>query len=80
MEPLLGDMELFPYGFAPRDWMECAGQTLSIVQNQALYSIIGTKFGGDGRSTFRLPDIPQDKCPYGMRYYICTYGSYPPRN
>lgn len=80
MDPLLGDIELFPYGFAPAHWMECAGQILGISQNQALYSLIGTTFGGNGTTTFMLPNIPEDKCPYGMRYYICIQGMYPSRN
>ena len=57
MDPLLGDIELFAFDFAPSNWMACEGQTLSIASNQALYSLLGTKFGGNGTTTFCLPDL-----------------------
>ncbi|MGS0763919.1 tail fiber protein [Syntrophomonas curvata] len=80
MDPLLGDIELLPYGYAPSYWMVCNGATLSISGNQALFSLIGTTFGGNGTTTFQLPNIPEDKCPAGMRYYIAVQGIYPSRN
>lgn len=80
MDPLLGDIELFPYGFAPSYWMVCDGATLNISTNQALFSLLGTTFGGNGTTTFQLPNIPEDKCPAGMRYYIAVQGIYPSRN
>ncbi|QGY45663.1 phage tail protein [Maribellus comscasis] len=57
MEPFIGQIMLFGGNFAPRGWALCDGQLLSIVQNQALFSIIGTSYGGDGRTTFGLPDL-----------------------
>lgn len=57
MEPLLGEIKLFPGNFAPDGWYTCEGQTLSISQNTALFSIIGTTYGGDGMTTFKLPDL-----------------------
>lgn len=57
MEPLLGEIKLFPGNFAPEGWYTCEGQTLSISQNTALFSIIGTTYGGDGMTTFKLPDL-----------------------
>ncbi|MEO0469052.1 MAG: tail fiber protein [Bacteroidota bacterium] len=57
MEPTLGEIRLFGGNFAPRNWALCEGQLLSIMQNQALYSILGTMYGGDGRTSFGLPDL-----------------------
>lgn len=57
MEPFLGEVRLFPYNFAPRGWMECEGQLLSISQNTALFALLGTTYGGDGITTFALPDL-----------------------
>ena len=57
MEGTIGEVRLFGGNFAPRFWAFCQGQLLSISQNQSLYSIIGTTYGGDGRTTFALPDL-----------------------
>lgn len=80
MEPFLGQIELFPYQFAPRFWMACQGQTLPIVENQALFSLLGTTFGGDGRTTFGLPDMTGKAPVEGTAYYIAIEGIYPSRN
>lgn len=56
-EPFIGEIKLFSGSFAIRGWAFCNGATLDIVQNQALFSILGTAYGGDGRSTFGLPDL-----------------------
>ncbi|MEM9919158.1 MAG: tail fiber protein [Bacteroidota bacterium] len=53
----LGEVRMFGGNFAPRGWALCDGQLLSIAQNQALFSILGTTYGGDGRTTFALPDM-----------------------
>lgn len=63
-EPLLGSIMLFAGTFAPRGWAFCNGQLLAISQNQALFSIIGTIYGGDGRTTFGLPDL-RGRVPVG---------------
>jgi microcystin-dependent protein len=55
--PFISMIEAFGFGFAPRGWALCAGQSLPIAQNQALFSLLGTTFGGDGRTTFNLPDL-----------------------
>jgi microcystin-dependent protein len=55
--PYLGQIESFPYGFAPKGWAFCAGQLLSIQQNTALFSLLGTTYGGNGIQTFALPDL-----------------------
>ena len=57
MNPFIGEVVMFGGNFAPRGWAFCNGQLLSIAQNTALFSILGTTYGGDGRSTFALPDL-----------------------
>ena len=56
-EPFLGEIRLMSFNFAPRGWAMCNGQLLPINQNQALFSLLGTTFGGDGRVNFALPDL-----------------------
>ncbi len=56
-DPFLGEVEPLINGYVPRGWMECAGQILSIAQNQALFSLLGTTYGGNGQTTFALPDL-----------------------
>lgn len=56
-EPYIGEIRLFSFGYAPKGWATCDGQTINIVQNQALYSLLGTTYGGDGVTTFKLPDL-----------------------
>jgi microcystin-dependent protein len=56
-EPFLGEIRLFPYNFAPRGWAFCQGQILAIAQNTALFSLLGTTYGGNGQTTFALPDL-----------------------
>ena len=57
MTPFLGQLALFPWQIIPKGWVACQGQLLPISQFQALFSLIGTTFGGDGRTTFALPDL-----------------------
>ena len=56
-EPFLGEIRMFGGSFAPRSWALCDGQLLAISQNSALFSLLGTFYGGDGRTTFALPDL-----------------------
>lgn len=56
-EPFLSEIRLFSFVFAPKGWALCNGQLLPINQNQALFSLLGTTFGGDGRVNFALPDL-----------------------
>ena len=56
-EPFIGEIRMFGFNYPPRDWALCDGQTIQISQNQALYALLGTQFGGDGRTTFKLPDF-----------------------
>ena len=57
MEPILGQILMFAGGYTPKGWAICNGQTLPISQYQALFSILGVTYGGDGRTTFGLPDF-----------------------
>jgi len=57
MEPFLGQIQPFGFNFAPRGWALCQGQLLPISANTALFSLLGTIYGGDGRTTFALPDL-----------------------
>lgn len=56
-EPFVGEIRMFGFNFAPQGWALCNGQTLPINQNQALFSLLGTTYGGDGTTTFALPDL-----------------------
>lgn len=56
-EPFLAEVRIVGFNFAPRGWGFCDGQILPINQNQSLYSLLGTTYGGDGRTTFALPDL-----------------------
>lgn len=57
IEPYLGQIQAVAFGYAPRGWAECNGQLLQINQNQALFAILGTRYGGNGQTTFALPDL-----------------------
>jgi microcystin-dependent protein len=56
-EPFLGEIRIVGFNFAPRGWARCDGQLLAIAQNTALFALLGTTYGGDGRTTFGLPDL-----------------------
>lgn len=56
-EPFIGEVRMVGFNFAPRGWAFCDGQLLPIAQNSALFSLLGTNFGGDGRTTFGVPDL-----------------------
>ncbi|WP_196137518.1 phage tail protein [Aliikangiella sp. G2MR2-5] len=56
-EPYIGEIRMFAGNFTPRSWANCSGQLLSIAQNNALFALLGTTYGGDGRTTFALPDF-----------------------
>lgn len=57
IDPFVGEISLFPFTFAPPGWAWCDGQLLPISQNTALFSLLGTTYGGDGKSTFALPNL-----------------------
>jgi microcystin-dependent protein len=57
MDPFVAEIRIFPFNFAPRGWAWCDGQLLPISQNTALFSLLGTTYGGDGKSNFALPNM-----------------------
>ncbi|PLY15511.1 MAG: phage tail protein [Sedimenticola sp.] len=65
-EPFLAEIVMFGSNFAPRSWAFCDGQLLAINSNQALFSLLGTIYGGDGQTTFALPDL-RGRVPVGPR-------------
>jgi len=56
-DPFVAEIRIFPFNFAPKGWAFCNGQLLPISQNTALFALLGTVYGGDGKSTFALPDL-----------------------
>src|SRR5712671_3741477 len=64
-EPFLSEIRIFSFNFAPKGWALCDGQLLPINQNQALFSLLGTTYGGDGRVNFGLPNL-QGRAPIHM--------------
>lgn len=64
-EPFLAEIRIMSFGFAPKGWALCNGQLLPINQNQALFSLLGTTYGGDGRVNFQLPNL-QSRMPMHM--------------
>src|SRR6478736_3259907 len=56
-DPFVAEIRIFPFNFAPKGWAFCNGQILPISQNTALFSLLGTTYGGDGKSTFALPNM-----------------------
>jgi len=64
-QPYVGEIRMFAGNFAPAGWLFCAGQSLPISENEVLFQLIGTMYGGDGESTFNLPDL-QGRLPIHM--------------
>jgi len=83
MDPFTGEIRAFGFNFAPRGWAQCDGQLMQISQNQALFALIGTTYGGDGRATFALPDLRTSGIPAGpgitVSYCIALQGIFPTR-
>ena len=83
--PLTGQVTLFSGYFAPEDWMFCHGQILPIRNNEALYTLLGFSYGGDGQNTFALPDLrtkatnQEEGSSASVNYIICVNGNYPHR-
>ncbi len=70
-EPFLAEVRIMSFNFAPKGWAQCFGQAMPINQNQALFSLLGTQFGGDGRVSFNLPNL-QARIPlsFGQGFMI----------
>ena len=70
-EPFLSEIKIMSFNFPPKGWAACNGQLLPINQNQALFSLLGTTYGGDGRTTFGLPNL-QGRTPMHMAAVSCS--------
>ena len=90
-EPFLSEIKIMSFGFAPKGWAQCNGQLLPINQNQPLFSLLGTTYGGDGRTTFALPpstisatggsQAHDNMQPYlVLNFCIALVGVYPSQN
>ena len=77
MEGTLAEVRFFAGNFAPRCWAFCHGQIMPINQNEALFALLGTQYGGDGRTTFALPKIDDLN---GCKAIICIEGIFPSRS
>ncbi|WP_024831886.1 phage tail protein [Ruminiclostridium josui] len=83
MDPFIGQIQLFAFGFAPRGWQLCDGSIIKIAENQALYSLLGNKFGGTPGQSFAVPNLLNASAYQNgrpMAYYIAIYGIYPSRS
>src|SRR6266404_9329348 len=74
-EPFLSEIRIMSFGFAPKGWALCNGQLLPINQNQALFSLLGTTYGGNGQTTFALPNM-QGRVPihFGQSFIVGQVG------
>ncbi|MFC5863500.1 phage tail protein [Acidicapsa dinghuensis] len=79
MDEYMGVIKLFAFNYAPQNWMPCNGQTLPIAQYQALFSLLGTMYGGNGQTDFALPKLDASSIHEGLQYCICYQGIYPSR-
>ena len=80
-DPFMGEITLFAGNYAPRGFAFCEGQLLPIAQYTALFAILGNRYGGDGRTTFALPNMKNaEKSLHGARYIIALQGLFPSRN
>lgn len=81
MDAYLGMIALFPTAYIPdgaKGWMPCRGQIMKVSQEYALFTQLGYAFGGDGKTTFALPNLV-DQAPKGLQYLICVKGPLPIR-
>ena len=82
MDAFIGSMSLVAFNFAPQGWMFCQGQILPISQYTALFALIGTTYGGDGTTNFKLPNLtgPTDASGATLNWMIAIVGIFPPRD
>jgi microcystin-dependent protein len=79
MDPYIGMIILSGFDYNTQEYHLCDGTIMQVVQNQALFALIGNKYGGDGRTTFALPNMKGMEPTPGMEYYIAIYGLFPSR-
>ena len=75
-QPYLAEIRVFGFNFAPLGWAFCSGEILPISQNTAVFSLVGTTYGGNGTSDFALPDL-RAAAPNNTQYLICSSGIFP---
>ena len=76
--PVIGQVALFAFPFTPAGWLPCDGRLMAVMQNQPLFSLLGTSYGGNGETDFALPKL-KPVSPTGPGYFIAVQGSYPMR-
>ncbi len=76
----IGEIRLVGFNFAPVNWAFCNGDILQINQYMALFSLLGTTYGGNGQTTFGLPNLNAGTLQPGLNYVICVNGIFPSRN
>ena len=76
--PVIGQVALFAFPFTPAGWLPCDGRLMAIMQNQPLFSLLGTSYGGNGETDFALPNL-RPAGSQGPSYFIAVQGSYPAR-
>ena len=74
---IVGTIKLFAGSFCPDGYLYCDGQEISITSNLVLYNVIGTRYGGDGKTTFAIPKLNTDSDNTGVKYIIFVSGIYP---
>lgn len=83
MDYFLGQINLFAINFQPSGWIPCDGRLMAVRSNQALFALLGTKFGGDGINNFAIPDLRTSmfgsNSDFKLIYYMCINGIWPPR-
>ena len=79
MDQYIGAIVLVGFNFAPPGWMLCNGQLLPINQYTALFSLLGTTYGGDGLTNFALPNLNASALQPGLNYMVCVNGIFPSR-
>ncbi len=84
MYPLIGSLLLVAYDFVPTGWLLCNGQMLTIAQNAALFSLLGSRYGGDGTTTFAVPNMNRFPMTSAngapLSWIICIEGTFPSRD
>ena len=80
MDEYIGSIELFAFDYAAYGWLLCDGSTLNIRTNTPLFALIGVTYGGDGVTTFKIPNLKGFEPVPNMQYYIAVQGLFPPRS
>jgi microcystin-dependent protein len=75
--PFVAEIRIFPFTFAPKGWAFCNGQILPLSQNTALFSLLGTSYGGDGKSNFALPDLQGSVAMHTTQFSSSPFGQFP---